>query len=64
MEVTVDVGLAKAFTVSEIEMSSQNKGVVRITFSPSSSLSNFKGTIKLTATEIFDSLNCPNPQTK
>lgn len=61
IDIAIDTGSAKAFSTSEIEMSSQNKGVAKITFSPPSTLSYFKGTIKLTAFEILDINNCPSP---
>jgi hypothetical protein len=60
----VDTGLAKKFASTEIEMTSFNNGSAKITFSPSITLKNFKSPIKLTATEIFDAQNCPNPQIK
>jgi len=50
----VESGQAKAFAAIEIEMISINKGSAKITFSPSSTVTNFKGTIELTAAEVFD----------
>jgi hypothetical protein len=53
IQVLVDTGSAKAFTVFDIVVTISS-GVIKFTFSPPTTISSLQSTIRVTVSEIFD----------